>query len=83
MALIKVNGCTINPEKVTMLSRTEGRHWSDEAHDIVNYSGIIVHFDAGGKQWIDDPTAERSKPHSRTGTDGPALLTQYTRRRTP
>lgn len=58
MALIKVNGCTINPEKVTMLARQEGRHWSDEAHDIVNYSGITVHFDAGGKQWIEDPTAE-------------------------
>jgi len=58
MALIKVNGITINPEKVTMLARKSGQRWSDKAHDIVNYSGVTVHFDAGGKKWIEDPTAE-------------------------
>jgi hypothetical protein len=58
MALIKVNGHTINPEKITMLARKSGERWSDEANDIEHYSGITVHFDAGGKKWIEDPTAE-------------------------
>lgn len=58
MALIKINGCTVNPEKISMLVRKEGTRWSEDAHDIVNYSGVTVHFDAGGHKWIEDPTAE-------------------------
>lgn len=57
MALIKVNGCTINPEKVTMLARESRPRWNDETRKADSISGIMVHFDAGGRKWFEEPTA--------------------------
>ena len=57
MALIKVNGCTINPEKISMLERKSGRRWSDERGNFESYAGVLVHFDAGGHTFIEEPEA--------------------------
>jgi hypothetical protein len=57
MALIKVNGLMVNPEKVTMLERKSGRRYSDKIGNFENYAGVIVHFDAGGHTFIEEPDA--------------------------
>lgn len=56
MALIKVNGLIIVPDKVTMIERKTGQRTTDDGH-MEDYTGITIHFDGGGRKWIDDPTA--------------------------
>lgn len=55
--IIKVNGYTIDPEKVAMLDRTTRREFSDAAHDFVTTTGIYMRFSAGGAKWVADPEA--------------------------
>ena len=57
MALIKVNGCTINPEKIACIERKTGERYMGGQREV--YSGIGITFDAGGYKWIEDPTAEQ------------------------
>ncbi len=54
--LIRVNGLTIVPDKVTMIERKTGQRVTDNG-DIEDFDGINIHFVGGGRKWIDDPTA--------------------------
>lgn len=54
--MIKVNGYTINPDKVTMLDRKTRREHLDGGRERVE-TGVFVRFAAGGCQWINDPEA--------------------------
>lgn len=60
MALVKVNGSIlIDPEKVTMLERKTGRRYDDKSGKFENYSGVTIHFNAGGRTFVEDPVAEQ------------------------
>lgn len=52
--LIKVNGYTINPDKVGMLKRTEGTRHLDGGKS-ERFSGITIVFAAGNSRFIEDP----------------------------
>lgn len=49
MNLIKVNGYTINPDKVAMLDRQQLTP---------KQTGILLRFVGGGVKWIADPEAK-------------------------
>ena len=59
MALIKVAGMVINFDKVAMIERSAGRRWSDTQKEFVHQGGILIHFDAGGKTFVEYPAAEQ------------------------
>ncbi len=57
MALIKVNGHTINPEKISMLERKSGWRFVDGTQRMEDYAGISILFAGGGRAFVDEPEA--------------------------
>jgi hypothetical protein len=57
MALIKVNGFTINPEKIACIERKTGERYMGGQREV--YSGIGITFDAGGYKWIEGIDADK------------------------
>lgn len=57
MALIKVNGLTINPEKIACIERKSGERYVGGRPEV--YNGIGITFDAGGYKWIEGLDADK------------------------